>query len=41
MVQFTVNTARLDPYNNFKFRLKWDDSYVAGLSECSAFKRTT
>ena len=41
MAQFTVNTARLDPYKNFKFRVKWDGKYVAGLSKCSALKRTT
>lgn len=41
MAQFTVNTARLDPYKNFKFRVKWDGHYVAGLSKCSALKRTT
>jgi phage tail-like protein len=41
MAQFSVNTARLDPYKNFKFRLKWDGRYVAGLSKCSALKRTT
>jgi phage tail-like protein len=41
MAQFTVNTARLDPYKNFKFRVKWDGRYVAGLSKCSALKRTT
>jgi phage tail-like protein len=41
MAQFSVNTARFDPYKNFKFRLKWDGRYVAGLSKCSALKRTT
>ena len=41
MAQFSVNTTRLDPYKNFKFRLKWDNQYVAGLSKCSALKRTT
>jgi phage tail-like protein len=41
MAQFSVNTARLDPYKNFKFRVKWDGRYVAGLSKCSALKRTT
>ena len=41
MAQFTVNTARLDPYKNFKFRVKWDGHYVAGLSKCGALKRTT
>jgi hypothetical protein len=24
MTQFVVNQGRLDPYKNFKFRLKWD-----------------
>ncbi len=30
-----------DPYQNFKFRLKWDGRYVAGVSKVSALKRTT
>ncbi len=41
MAQFTVNPTRFDPYKNFKFRLKWDGRYVAGVSKCSALKRTT
>ena len=41
MAQFTVNTARFDPYKNFKFRLKWDGKYVAGVSKASVLKRTT
>jgi phage tail-like protein len=41
MAQFTVNTTRFDPYKNFKFRVKWDGQYVAGLSKCSALRRTT
>jgi phage tail-like protein len=41
MAEFTVNAQRFDPYKNFKFRLKWDGQYVAGLSKCSALKRTT
>jgi phage tail-like protein len=41
MAQFTANTHRLDPYKNFKFRVKWDNQYVAGLSKMSAIKRTT
>jgi phage tail-like protein len=41
MAQFSVNTTRLDPYKNFKFRLKWDGKYVAGVSKCSVLKRTT
>jgi len=42
MSQFTVNAVyRFDPYKNFKFRLKWDGQYVAGLSKMSPLKRTT
>ena len=41
MPQFTVNAERLDPYRNFKFRVRWDGSYVAGISKVSALKRTT
>jgi phage tail-like protein len=41
MAQFVVNPRRFDPYKNFKFRLKWDGKYVAGISKCSALKRTT
>lgn len=41
MAQFTVNARRVDPYKNFKFRVKWDGRYVAGLSKCGALKRTT
>jgi len=41
MAQFTVNPQRFDPYKNFKFRVKWDGRYVAGVSKVSALKRTT
>ena len=41
MAQFSVNATRLDPYKNFKFRVKWDGQYVAGISKVSALKRTT
>jgi phage tail-like protein len=41
MAQFSVNPQRFDPYKNFKFRLKWDGKYVAGVSKVSALKRTT
>src|SRR5499426_2753696 len=41
MAQFTVNATRFDPYKNFKFRVKWDGRYVAGISKVSALKRTT
>jgi phage tail-like protein len=41
VAQFTVNAQRFDPYKNFKFRVKWDGKYVAGVSKVSALKRTT
>ena len=41
MAQFTVNTFRVDPYKNFKFRVKWDGRYVAGVSKVGALKKTT
>ena len=41
MAKFTVNATRFDPYKNFKFRVKWDGRYVAGISKCGALKRTT
>jgi phage tail-like protein len=41
MAQFSVNATRFDPYKNFKFRVKWDGRYVAGISKVSALKRTT
>jgi phage tail-like protein len=41
MATFTVNPQRFDPYANFKFRVKWDNRYVAGVSKVSALKRTT
>ncbi len=41
MAQFSVNRERFDPYKNFKFRVKWDNKYVAGVSKVSMLKRTT
>jgi phage tail-like protein len=38
---FTVNATRLDPYKNYRFRVKWNNAYVAGISKVSALKRTT
>ena len=40
-MQFSVNTQRFDPYKNFKFRVKWDGRFVAGVSKVGALKRTT
>ena len=41
MAQFSTNPQRFDPYKNFKFRVKWDGKYVAGVSKVSMLKRTT
>ena len=41
MAPFTVNQKRFDPYKNFKFRVKWDGRYVAGVSKVSGLRRTT
>ena len=41
MAIFPANPQRLDPYKNFKFRIKWDGKYVAGISKVSPLKRTT
>jgi phage tail-like protein len=41
MAQFSVNASRFDPYKNFKFRVKWDGRYVAGVSKVGALKRST
>jgi phage tail-like protein len=41
MAKFTINPQRFDPYKNFKFRVKWDGRYVAGVSKVGALKKTT
>jgi len=41
MASFSVNAQRFDPYKNFKFRVKWDGKYVAGVSKVGLLKRTT
>ena len=41
MAKFSVNPSRFDPYKNFKFRVKWDGKYVAGISKVGMLKRTT
>ena len=41
MPKFAANTQRFDPYKNFKFRVKWDGRYVAGISQVSPLRRDT
>jgi phage tail-like protein len=41
MARMNPSTNRFDPYRNFRFKVKWDGLYVAGLSKMSGLKRTT
>ena len=41
MAEFPVNPQRLDPYKNFKFRVKWDGRIVAGISRVGPLRRGT
>jgi phage tail-like protein len=41
MARLTPATNRFDPYRNFRFKIKWDNLYVAGLSKMGALKRST
>jgi len=38
MTTIPVNLHRFDPYKNFRFRLKWDGKYVAGVGQCTIGK---
>ncbi len=41
MSMFPVNAHRFDPYQGFKFRVKWDGKTVAAVSGISPLTRTT
>ncbi|MEO3868226.1 phage tail protein [Nonomuraea sp. B12E4] len=42
MAVFKVGgVGRYDPYKSFMFRVRWDLTYVAGVSKMSALRRTT
>lgn len=41
MAEFPKNPQRLTPYPNFRFKVKWDNKYVAGVSKVSALSRRT
>lgn len=41
MARMNPSTNRFDPYRNFRFKVKWDGQYVAGLSKMGALKRST
>jgi len=36
----SADARRMDPYKDFKFRVKWDGRYVAGVSKVGGLKRT-
>lgn len=40
MAIFQTNPERFDPYKTYRFRVKWDGRYVAGVSKVSALKET-
>ncbi len=39
--EFSVNPNRLDPYKQFKFRVKWDGQYIPGILRISGLHRET
>lgn len=41
MARLNASANRFDPYRNFRFKVKWDNAYVAGLTKMGALKRTT
>jgi phage tail-like protein len=41
MARMNASTNRFDPYRTFRFRVKWDGQYVAGLTKMGALKRST
>jgi phage tail-like protein len=41
MPEFLTNQTRLDPYKNFKFRVKWDGAYIPAISRVTGLHRTT
>ena len=41
MTSFSVNPQRFDPYKQFKFRVRWDGRYVAGVSRVTPLRRRT
>jgi phage tail-like protein len=41
MALFPKNPQRLTPYANFRFKVKWDNDYVLGVSKVSGLSRST
>jgi phage tail-like protein len=40
-MRMTPSTNRFDPYRTYRFKVKWDGLYVAGLSKMTGLKRST
>ena len=40
MARMNATTNRFDPYRTFRFKVKWDGQYVAGLTKMGALTRT-
>ena len=38
---YPISTGRHDPYKAYKFRIKWNGRYVAGVSKISSLKQST
>ena len=41
MTESSSGSVNLDPYKTYRFRLKWDGRYVAGISRVGALRRST
>ena len=41
MARMNASTNRFDPFRTFRFKVKWDNQYVAGLTKMGALKRST
>ncbi|MEP3891315.1 MAG: phage tail protein [Hellea sp.] len=39
--EFRNSLHQIAPYKNFRFKLKWDENYVAGVSKAIGLTRTT
>jgi len=41
VTEFTLNQGQSDSYKNFKYWIKWEGRYVAGMNKASPLPRTT
>jgi phage tail-like protein len=41
MARAAAKSVPRDPYKNYRFRVKWDGKYVAGISRVSGLRRST